>query len=229
VQTAALEPPADAAQQSARSSETTVLPPAAPTEARKRYWVEYGVFAGRRYAEGLQTKLQAKGLAAVITSTHTPGGRHLFRVRSEAMTKSEATAAARRAKALLRVSTLVHREHPTEALPPGRYEVKYEVQFGAFRTTAPAARVARELAQAGIKTVVRAVPGTISKTLFVIRSYPVRDRLDATAVAARGSRVTALDTLVVRRGTPSEAALHHQVQRRPHRVALSRPPPGPPR
>ncbi|HEX7970404.1 MAG TPA: SPOR domain-containing protein [Stellaceae bacterium] len=191
-------------------------PPALPTPSiaapvpsvavTHRYWVEYGVFVGTRYAKRLQQALAAQGLDATLAPTRAPDGRPLVRVRSAPLPDyAQARAAAQSARSALKISTLVHRvaapapiavaATPQLAPAPDR---GYWVQFGAFPHRHQAARLQSELARGGLETVVSSTRGTSGRTLFYVRSVGFADHQSAVAAAHRGQDAAKVDFLVGR-------------------------------
>ena len=213
-------------------------PPALPTpaitapvpsvETTHRYWVEYGVFVGTRYAKRLQQALASQGLDATLVSTRAPDGRPLVRVRSAPMPDyAQARAAAQSARSALKISTLVHRvaapvpvavaAAPQLGPAPSR---GYWVQFGAFPHRHQAARLQSELARSGLETVVSSMRGTSGKPLFYVRSAPLPDRGSAVAVASRGQEAAKVDFLIGRSLARPAVAL-------PPKNTRAQPPPQP--
>jgi hypothetical protein len=95
-----------------RADSAAVAPAPAP-RAAARYWIEYGVFLGQGegYARRLQQALAEHGITAAIVAAHGAGGRPLLRVRSAAIADDgEARAMAARAKRVLGIPSLLHRE-----------------------------------------------------------------------------------------------------------------------
>ncbi len=182
--------------------------PGTPARIATQYWVEYGVFAGEGYARRLQRALAARGLEATVVPTHTPKGRPLIRVRSLLLDdQRQAHAAARSARAALKIGTLVHRvpAPPTSAAAaahqPGPPASRgYWVQFGAFPHRDQAARLQAQLARGGLPTVISAMRASSGRTLFCVRSIGHSDRQTAVAAARRGQRTANVDFLVGRAG-----------------------------
>ena len=210
-QTALLEPPSGSPAPSAAPL-ALAPPPGQAAEPRPvtQYWVEYGVFAGQRYARRLQQALAEQGLDTRIVRTHTPQGRPLLRVRSEATADlAAARAAAATAEGALTISTLVHRAAPSAAAATKHYRV----QFGTFPTRQQAAQLKRDLSKGGVAATVSLVRGKGDKPLYFVRSLRLPDRLSATLLAARGREIAQVDGLIEEHGS------------RPYR-SLPPPPPG---
>lgn len=182
---------------------TTLAP---RVEATHRYWVEYGVFVGHRYAKRLQQALANQGLDATLVATRAPDGRPLVRVRSAPMPDyAQARAAAQSARSALKISTLVHRvAAPAPAAVAAAPELApapsrgYWVQFGAFPHRHQAARLQSELARGGLETIVSSMRGTSGRTLFYVRSVGFADHQSAVAAAHRGQEAANVDFLVGR-------------------------------
>lgn len=82
------------------------VPPAEPAG----YWVEYGAFLGKHYADRLVSRLGKLGLDAVITRTPGRGGKEYYRVRSAGgLDNDAAQAAVRKAHAAVHIAPLLHR------------------------------------------------------------------------------------------------------------------------
>jgi len=192
-QTAALEAPATA--------NSPPEPPQATVQntlesvSKDGFWIEYGVYVGRRYAERLQRSLGAIGLDAEITTAHTPKGRALLRVRSPAIAdRAAARAMARKAEHALGIATLIHTTAiaaPQTAMVArsSKSDGPYWVQFGAFAHSAPAKGLQDTLKRGGVATVLSKTTTTHHKPLFVIRSIKIGSLHAALTVAARGNEV----------------------------------------
>ena len=212
VPAAALEAPPPAVPPVAPVIAVTPAPPPVAAESRSRYWVEYGVYAGKHQARRLQQALARDGLEAAIVKTHRPDGRPLLRVRSSAVADlAAARAAAQAAQRSLRIGALIHRQTPAAAAP----EKRYLVQFGAFAKPQPAARLQRKLAQNGVGAIVSSMIGMGSKHLFLVRSSLV-NHAQAVALAERGRRVAELRIRIdeVRTGPPVHRHAQHPPPRR---------------
>jgi cell division protein FtsN len=199
-QVAALEAPA-------------AMPPALAESGR--YWVEYGVFVGERYAQRLQQRLADHGLAASLVATHAPGGRPLVRVRSVALADYvEAREVAERARQALGIGPLVHRSAGEPTRPPAtvpmtsstRGDQRYWVQFGAFPRAEQAARVKNALSDSGVDTIVATAHAASGRLLFLVRSVELADRDSALALAHRGQEAANVDFLVGRSREPRHGA-----------------------
>jgi cell division protein FtsN len=191
----------------------TVAPTNPPVaDQPEHYWVEYGVFAGERYAQRLQQSLADLGLDAMVTPAPSRSGRHLVRVRSaQLLGYAAAHAAALQAQAELKIDTLIHRTDGPSApvvsvhaapepvassgtsTPP---QAPYWVQFGAYPHHQQAARFQERLASQGIDTVVISVRGVSGRTLYCVRSVGLNDRTSALAMGQRGQQATNADFLV---------------------------------
>jgi cell division protein FtsN len=181
-----------------------------------RYWVEYGVFVGERYAQRLQQRLADHGLAASLVATHAPDGRPLMRVRSVALADYvEAREVAERARQALGIGPLVHRSVGEPTRTPATVPVTsstrgdqryYWVQFGAFPRAEQAARVKNALSDSGVDTIVATAHAASGRLLFLVRSVELADRDSALALAHRGQQAANVDFLVGRSREPRHGA-----------------------
>jgi cell division septation protein DedD len=180
-----------------------------------RYWVEYGVFVGERYAQRLQQKLADHGLAASLVATHAPDGRPLMRVRSVALADYvEAREVAERARQAIGIGPLVHRSAGEPTRSPATVPVtsstrggqRYWVQFGAFPRAEQAARVKNALSDSGVDTIVATAHAASGRLLFLVRSVELADRDSAMALAHRGQQAANVDFLVGRSREPRHGA-----------------------
>ena len=158
---------------------TTVMP--APAPAEPPYWVEYGVFAGKHYALRLQKRLAESGIDSLITRTHTPAGRALWRVRSTGLADRAGARAAAEEVQPLKLAALIH-HHLAAAAPAPK---TYLVQFGTFASRPPAVRLQRQLAAQGITASVTSLRTVSGKLLFLVRSPRLQDRDSAERLAQR--------------------------------------------
>lgn len=213
-ESAALEAPPPAAA-SAPAVSAALPAPRRGAESKSGYWVEYGAFAGERYARRLQQALSRQGLDAVIVATHARDGRKLLRVRSAPLTDlATARQAAAEAQRRLRLAALVHRGSPTAA--PERH---YWVQFAAFAKPKPAARLSRTLRRGGVAASVSSVRAASGKSLYLVRSPVVAGRAKALALGERGRLVAQTDFLI---GERLAEARPHPARGPPRPVADSR-------
>jgi cell division septation protein DedD len=205
---AALPPPEAPA--AAPAPPPSPAPRAAATRAAPGYWVEYGVFAGEHYARRLQQSLSAQGIRSIITRTHTPAGRPLWRVRSAGLSDlGAARAAAGAARQSLKLASLIHRHAPARAPKAERYWV----EFGRFPARPEARRMQQKLAQHGIATTVTSMRDKSGKPLFSVRSSHLASRAGAGKLVRQARGV--LEARIV--------IGHDRASHRPHQP---RPPPG---
>lgn len=204
------EPAADAGQTA--PSETAPAQPAAPAEAAApstlpsaepppAYWVEYGVYVGKTYAQRLKQKLAEQGLESVVVRTRTPAGRPLLRVRSDHVTHAAALAASETAHRALKIRPLIHRDH---RVPPSAAGIAvasaaprgYWVQYGAFAHRHNAQRLGHELTRHGLHAKVYFKRGTSGKPLYLVRSSGLPDRASAAQLAQRYRQIAAAGVLI---------------------------------
>jgi cell division septation protein DedD len=232
--------PADPPAEPPAAGSSAPLPPSAPPQVAAleapaampsalskagRYWVEYGVFVGERYARHLQQGLAVHGLAASLVATHAPDGRPLVRVRSVALADYvEAREVAERARQALGIGPLVHRSAGESTRTPAtlpvtsatRGDQRYWVQFGAFPRAEQAVRVKDALSGSGIDTIVATARAASGRLLYLVRSVELPDRDSAVALAHRGRQAANVDFLV---GRSPEA--RHGANAAPSRLAAS--------
>ena len=187
-----------------------IAPAAAPAmvaaAAGPRYWVEFGVYEGKFFADKLTKSLDDLGIKATITTAPGRNGTRYLRVRT-ANESDQATAEAQveKARTAFKITPLLHRTAAAATIAPPKAAVApaatasapkpspktgaYWVQFGAYSSEQGAREIANQLAKSGIQATVTKKTIQVPQTLYLIRAEGLPDRAEATSVAQKGSAV----------------------------------------